>query len=180
MLPRHFEGTYTKDDRVREVGVAYGAGGAIDGFTLVKRGRVRVAEVPKGLASDTLDPLAALLRVRAWLDQAPEGAELALPVFDGRKRYDATLRYLGLTQVAGTGSSAPAHRIALRYVAVSALNEDTGKLEPEQGARMREMQLAVSADGRYVPLRLEGSLDGLPITAVLAGDCAGPSGCDPE
>ena len=45
------------------------------------------------------------------------------------------------------------------------------------GARLREMQLAVSADGRYVPLRLEGSLDGLPITAVLAGDCAGPSGC---
>jgi len=35
-----------------------------------------VAEVPKGLASDTLDPLAALLRVRAWLDQAPEGYKI--------------------------------------------------------------------------------------------------------
>jgi hypothetical protein len=180
VLPRHFEGTYSKDDRVREVGVAYGAAGAIDSFQLVKRGRVRVAEVPKGLATGTLDPLAALLLVRAWLDQAPEGAELAIPVFDGRKRYDATLRYLGLTQVAGADATAPAHRIALRYKTVAALNEDTGMLEPEPGAPMREMQLAVSADGRYVPLRLEGSLDGLPITAVLAGDCAGPSGCDPE
>ena len=86
----------------------------------------------QGLPPGTLDPLAALLRVRAWLDQAPEGAELALSVFDGRKRYDATLRYLGLTQVADDGGSAPAHRVAMRYQLVSALNEDTGKLEPEQ------------------------------------------------
>ena len=41
----------------------------------------------------------------------------------------------------------------------------------------RELDVAVSADGRYVPLRLDGSLDGFPISAVLAGDCAGPAGC---
>lgn len=180
VLPKRFEGSYSKDDRLRQVDVGYGAGGAIDGFQLVKRGRVRVDEVPQGLAKGTLDPLAALLEARAWLDQAPEGAELAIPVFDGRKRYEATLRYLGLTQVAGADVTAPAHSIALRYKLVASLNEDTGKLEPEPAPRLREMQLAVSADGRYVPLRLEGSLDGLPITAVLAGDCAGPSGCADE
>ena len=165
---------------MREVGLDYGASGGIDGFELVKRGRIRVAEVPSGLAAGTIDPLAALLQARAWLDQAPEGAELAIPLFDGRKRYDATLRYLGLTQVAGADATAPAHKIALRYQLVASLNEDTGKLEPEPAGRLREMELAVSADGRYVPLRLEGSLDGLPITAVLSGDCAGPSGCAAE
>jgi len=180
VVPKSFEGTYSKDDRVREVGLDYGASGGIDGFELVKRGRIRVAEVPSGLAAGTIDPLAALLQARAWLDQAPEGAELAIPLFDGRKRYDATLRYLGLTQVAGADATAPAHKIALRYQLVASLNEDTGKLEPEPAGRLREMELAVSADGRYVPLRLEGSLDGLPITAVLSGDCAGPSGCAAE
>jgi Protein of unknown function (DUF3108) len=177
VLPKLFEGNYNKDDRVREVDLAYGAGGAIDGYQLIKRGRVRVDAVPQGLATGTLDPLAALLQIRAWLDQAPEGAELAIPVFDGRKRYDATLRYLGLTQVASAGGTAPAHTIALRYRLVASLDEDTGKFAPEPAARLREMQLAVSADGRYVPLRLDGSLDGLPITAVIEGDCAGPSGC---
>jgi hypothetical protein len=178
VVPRHFEGTYSKDDRVREVGVAYSDAGRIDRFELVKRGRVRVAEVPAGLAAGTIDPLAALLQARAWLDQALEGAELTIPLFDGRKRYDARLRYLGLTQVTAADASTPAHKIALRYQLLASLNEDTGKLEPEPAARPRELQLAVSADGRYVPLRLEGSLDGLPITAVLSGDCAGPSGCD--
>ena len=48
-----------------------------------------------------MDPLAAFLRARAWLDQASVGSELTLSVFDGRKHYDTNLRYLGLTQVAG-------------------------------------------------------------------------------
>ena len=53
---------------------------------------------------------------------------------------------------------------------MASLDEDTGKFAPEPAARLREMQLAVSADGRYVPLRLDRSLDGLPITAVIEGD----------
>ena len=57
--------------------------------------------MPQGLATGSLDPLAAFLRARAWLDQSPEGSELAMSVFDGRKRYEANLRYLGLTQLQG-------------------------------------------------------------------------------
>lgn len=175
--PLHFKGTYQKEDRTREVGMAYGIDGALDRFQLVKRGEVRIAAVPKGLAADSVDPLAAFLRARAWLDQSPEGSELAMSVFDGRKRYDATLRYMGLTQLTvGTGS-APAHRVSIRYQLVEALNEDSGVLEPERKSRVRDLELAVSADGRYVPLRLDGSLDGLPVSAVLAADCAGPGGC---
>jgi Protein of unknown function (DUF3108) len=175
--PRTFEGVYQKEDRTREVGMAYGAKGEIDRFQLVKRGKVRIDHVPQGLAPDTLDPLAAFLRARAWLGHAPEGAELVLAVFDGRKRYDASLRYLGLTQLAGDQGTAPAHRVAVRYLLVEALNEDSGVLELEAANRPRELELAVSADGRFVPLRVEGSLDGVPISAVLAADCAGPGGC---
>ena len=133
--------------------------------------------MPKGLAAGSIDPLAAFLRARAWLDRSPEGAELVMSVFDGRKRYDASLRYLGLTQLAGAAGSAPAHRVAIRYTLVEALNEDSGVLEPERKGRVRDLELAISADGRYVPLRVDGSLDGLPVSAVLAADCAGPGGC---
>lgn len=178
--PRSFEGIYKKEDRTREVGMVYDQLGTIESFQLTKRGQVRIDAVPQDLTSGSIDPLAAFLRARAWLDQSPEGAELAMSVFDGRKRYEATLRYLGLTQLAGESGSAPAHRVAVRYRLVEALNEDTGALEPEQGGRTRDLELAISADGRYVPLRLEGSLDGLPVSAVLAADCAGPSGCAGE
>jgi hypothetical protein len=175
--PQKFEGVYQKEDRTREVAIAYGPKGLIDGFQLIKRGRVRIEAVPKGLARESVDPLVAFLLARAWLDQSPEGAELVLSVFDGRKRYDTTLRYLGLTQLALEHGSAPAHRVAVRYALVEALDEDSGVLKPETGSRQRELELAVSADGRYVPLRLDGSLDGLPVSAVLAADCAAPGGC---
>ena len=174
--PSRFDGSYRKEDRSREIAMSYGAGGTIDSFKLTKRDGVKVAAVPAGLPPGTIDPLAAFLRARAWLDQAPEGAELAMSVFDGRKRYDASLRYLGLVQLSGDDGSAPAHRLAVRYTLAQALNEDTGVLEAEHGRR-RELELAVSADGRYLPLRLSGSLDGLPISATLAADCAAPGAC---
>ena len=47
VLPKLFEGNYNKDDRVREVDLAYGAGGAIDGYQLIKRGRVRWMPCPR-------------------------------------------------------------------------------------------------------------------------------------
>lgn len=175
--PKRFEGIYKKEDRTREVAITYGPQGRIDGFQLVKRGQVRVDAVPPGLSLESVDPLTAFLRARAWLDQSPEGAELALSVFDGRKRYDTTLRYLGLTQLSGADGSAPAHRVAVRYTLVESLDEDKGVLQRERGSRLRELELAVSADGRYVPLRLDGSLDGLPVSAVLDVDCAAPGGC---
>lgn len=177
LSPVSFEGVYSKDDRVREIDVGYDGKGAIASYQLAKRGQVRLTAVPAGLAAGTVDPLAAMLLVRAWLEQAPEGAELALKVFDGRKRYDTTVRYLGLTQLADSGASTPAHKVSLTYMLVAALDEDTGRFETEAAAKLRELDLAVSADGRYVPLRIDGSLDGLPISAVLAGDCAGPAGC---
>ena len=176
LTPQSFTGIYSKDDRVRDIKIGYDADGAIDSYQLAKRDKVRLAEVPQGLGATTIDPLAALLQVRAWLSQAPEGASLALHVFDGRKRYDSTVRYLGLTQLKGDAPTA-AHRVALSYVLVAELDEDTGKLQQTSEAKERQMELAVSTDGRFLPLRLDGSLDGLPVSAVLDEDCTGPAGC---
>ena len=83
LRPKRFVGVYKKEDRTREVDMAYGANGAIDAFTLKKRGSVRIGAVPTGLAEDTLDPIAAFLRARSWLDQATVGSELGMSVFDG-------------------------------------------------------------------------------------------------
>ena len=65
----------------------------------------------------------------------------------------------------------------MQYRLVESLDEDRGVLEAERSSRLRELEMAVSADGRYLPLAVEGSLDGLPVSAVLAADCAAPGGC---
>lgn len=175
--PEKFVGVYQKEDRTREIDIAYGADGAIDAFALKKRGSVRIKAVPTGLATDTVDPIGAFLRARSWLDQATPGSELAMPVFDGRKLYDAKLRYLGVTQYSAEHGTVPAHQVGISYQLLQSLDEDSGVLEPEKNARPRELQMTVSADGRYVPLRVDGNFDGMPLTATLAGDCAGPGGC---
>ena len=149
--PRSFEGIYQKEDRTREVGMAYGAEGSDRQLPAHQARHGPRRRGAQGAGGGIVDPLAAFLRARAWLDQSPEGAELVMSVFDGRKRYDASLRYLGLTQLAGAAGSAPAHRVAIRYTLVEALNEDSGVLEPERKGRVRDLELAVSADGRYVP-----------------------------
>ena len=100
-----------------------------------------------------------------------------MSVFDGRKRYETTLRYLGLTQYAAEHGTMPAHQVGIRYELLQSLNEDSGVLEPEKRSQARELQMTVSADGRYVPLRVDGNFDGMPLTATLAADCAGPGGC---
>ena len=139
------------------------------------RQRAHRRGAPRRLRQGSLDPLAALpAHARAWLDQAPEGAELAIPVFDGRKRYDATL---------ALSRPDPAYRRRRHHTCApgrDALQAGGGaergqrRARARAGGRLRELELAVSADGRYVPLRLDGSLDGLPVTAVIEGDCAGP------
>lgn len=175
--PRGFEGAYRREDRARDIAMAYGADGEIARFSLTKRGRVRVSEIPRGLAVGTVDPLTAILRARAWLRQAAEGEGLSLAVFDGRKRYDARLRYLGPGRITQDGDSKAAHRLALRYRVVEELDEDTGRLEPERRDGEREIEIAVSADGRYLPLRASGSFDGWPLTAELVEECPAPPGC---
>lgn len=179
LAPRRFEALFWKEDRDREVVMAYGADGRIERYRLVKRGRARVEEVPPELAPGTLDPLSALARVRAWLERAPEGDTLELAVFDGRKRYEASLRYLGPVQTTHEGMNVAAHRVSARYRLVAELDEDEGVFREAETGRERELDALLTADGRYLPLRLSGSFDGLPLTVQLAADCKMPPGCGP-
>lgn len=177
LMPDFYTAQFEKKDRSREIDATFAADGAMATYTLTKRGRVRVEAVPEGLGPETVDPLTAILRTRAWLEGAMEGDSLPLEIFDGRKRYATSLRYRGVVQSSVAGESRAAHRVTLRYRLVAELDEDEGGwLEPDSG-RERDLDLLVSADGRYVPLRITGSFDGTPLTAVLAADCPAPPGC---
>ena len=163
VLPKRFEGTYSKDDRVREVDLAYGAGGAIDGFQLIKRGRVRVDAVPPGPRQRARSTRwRRCCRSRAWLDQAPEGRRARDPGIRRPQalRCDAALSRPDPGYQRGWRPHPPT-RIALRYQLVASLNEDTGKFEPEPAARLREMR---ARGQRRRPLRAaaSGRLAGRP------------------
>lgn len=176
-MPDFYTALFEKEDRSREIDATFGEDGRMVTFKLVKRGRVRVDRVPEGLDADTVDPLTALLRARTWLENAVEGDAMPLAIFDGRKRYAATLRYFGPVQTSTGGESVAAHRVTVRYRLSAELDEDEGSWLDVEEARERELDMLVSADGRYVPLRVTGSFNGTPLAAVLAADCPAPPGC---
>lgn len=174
--PRSYLGQFRKGDRDREVRMAYGPHGVIDQFELLKRGELRVAKVPGDLPDGTMDPLAALLHLRGWLGGAMAGDAIELAVFDGRKVYRTSLRYQGAVQTKQYGDSLAAHLINVTYRQVAQLDEDKGVLQQE-GDRERRLDMLLSADGRYLPLRVSGSFDGLPLTAEIDADCLSAAGC---
>lgn len=178
VTPRSYRNQFRKSDREREVRVTYGPQGAIDRFELLKGGEVRFAKIPAGLPAGTMDPLTALLRLRGWLGSAMAGDVTELAVFDGRKVYRTSLRYQGPVQTNQYGDSLAAHLVSVSYRQVAQLDEDKGTLRQE-GDRERKLDLLLSADGRYLPLRVSGSFDGLPLTAELDADCLGAAGCKP-
>ena len=150
----------------------------IDSFQLIKRGTVRVDAVPKGLAAGhRVDPLAAFLRARAWLDQVAGRCRAGhVRCSTAASATTRRLRYLGLTQVAG----APARRRRTGWrsatTLVEALNEDSGVLEPERKGRA-----ARTRDGgqRRRPLRAAArrrlARRAADLGGTGSGDCAGPS-----
>lgn len=177
LMPERYEAQFRKEDRERSISLSYGQDGSIAAFRLVKRGRTRLDEVPGELAHGVADPLAALMQARSWLERAVEGDSTRLSVFDGRKRYEADLRYLGTVQTAQAGTNMAAHHVTVRYRTVAALDEDEGTWKTADSNRERELDALVSADGRYLPIRLAGSFDGLPLTAELDAECQVPPGC---
>jgi hypothetical protein len=174
--PQRYQGLFRKEDRDREITMTYAEGGGIGSFQLAKRGRVRVDAVPSGLPPEAIDPLAALVRLRAWLERAMAGDVTDLSVFDGRKVYETSVRYLGPVQMTQYGETLAAHHVAVRYRQVAQLDEDEGVLRQETD-RERALDTLLSADGRYLPLRVSGSFDGLPLTAELDAACLTPPGC---
>lgn len=174
--PLRYEALFRKDGRDRDVTIGYAGDGGVDSFRLVKRGQARVTGVPAELPPGAVDPLAALVRLRSWLERAMTGDTAELDVFDGRKLYRTSLRYLGPVQMTQYGDRLAAHRVTASYRQVAQLDEDDGDLRAE-GDRQRTLDVLLSADGRYLPLRVSGSFDGFPLTAEIAADCLTPAGC---
>lgn len=170
--PHRFESQQQKTDRYREVVVRWTPGGEIVEASEIKNGKKRPSEVPSTEQVDTVDPLTALLRLRAWIaDPAtPRNALTRERVFDGRRRFDIEVHRLpdGVDEH-GTA----VHRVEARILPVFGLDEnDTYASWPDRPARWFEVLIA--ADGSYAPLAVRENGAAL---IELTRDCVREPGC---
>jgi hypothetical protein len=172
--PRQLRASYHKRDRDREVTVRWDADGEVVEAVEVNNGRRRPSKVPEADRIGTLDPLTAVLRLRDWLaaEEAPVGAELRLPVTDGRKRVDmVVLRNPDVT----AGDGRELHSLTVRLLPVFGFDEDDALVSwPGQPQRLYEV--LVSRDGAYLPVAVRENGD--PLIA-LTRDCRSDPGCEP-
>ncbi len=169
--PRQFSGAYSKRDRDRLTSLRWNGGGEMVEATEARNGRTKPSEVPAADRAGTVDPLTAMLRLRDWLAAgAAIGAELRLPVTDGRKRVDL----VATRRPDVTGDAGAAHGLEVRLLPVFGFEPGDGLVSwPGQP---RAYEILVSADGRWAPLAVREN--GTPMIA-LTRDCLARPGCEP-
>lgn len=180
LLPVVFDTLEQEPDRVRKIQIHYNKKGNIDSLTYRNNGRLKNSDVPTGLQEGTIDPLTALLRLRAWLSRIAVGEttkEVTLPIFDGRKRFDLDAVYLGRTIYADWHVQELKVQLIARYSFSQSSRSTTSPDEPNPPW----IPVLVSDDERRMPIHLE-IVNGLLTSVVtLAGDCArNGTGCAPR
>lgn len=106
--------------------------------------------------AEALDPLSALVALAVSDAGACAGA---IPVFDGKRRYDLALSPAGAEAVDTAAFSGEAIRCGLRYVPVSGFDaEDLVDMSIYE--TVADLWLAPVADGVAAPIRLSAALPG--------------------
>ncbi|WP_299440593.1 DUF3108 domain-containing protein [uncultured Rhodospira sp.] len=150
--PAAYRRAYREWDKQGEVRVAYDRP---DGIPKGFKNGEPVDRMEPDLRAGTLDPLSALMSVRRRVatlsDQgSADPAEMVVPVFDGKLRYDAHIRVAPPETITAAGQPWRARVVTVRF-------EPLGGFSENHAAEWREggLRIAVTDHDLAIPLRIE-------------------------
>lgn len=147
--------------------------------TVAERGPEDSSEkylLPPALLTDVVDPLAALTRMREALRTGLAGrGRFAIPVFDGKRRFDVEERALTSESDRVDGRVVPVLHLSLLLHPIAGFKGDDG--EPNPDPKPRGLDLLFSDDGKFTPLRMEVTVAWLTMVVRLAEHCGAPTPC---
>jgi hypothetical protein len=125
--------------------------------------------VPPELRWGALDPFATFALARRILRTAKSGERVALPVFDGKLRYDFQADVGDSTTIQIDGTATKTIPVTLEPIPISGFSEKHAR-----SWKGKTMTLHFSADGQFTPIKflLNSALGGFVITRV--GPCDAP------
>lgn len=154
LKPQRFESASRKGDKEKQREITY----LDDGSLEVRHNPARDDEpLAEPLLRGTLDPVTALYAMIGSFDEARRCAG-RLPVFDGRRRYDLTLKPLGDAQLEPSGYgiySGPATRCRVTLRPIAGF-EKKGKSLSRLPRKVEVWLAPLEPGGPAVPVRLEG------------------------
>jgi len=143
------------------------------GGTLVaERGAADTSKKPplaEPFRTNVLDPLSALAAIRLELRRGNR-APFTIPVYDGTRRFDASVRILPKR----AGDSAL--HLALTLTPIAGFKGETSE-DGDPDTAPRPVLLTISDDQRLMPLSMSVSLGYLPLVVELSRWCGGAAPC---
>jgi hypothetical protein len=164
----HHKAAFKSRRYTRDIEISYDANGDPVDVTVLKRGIPQSVNIPRDMWQGTVDPLTGILRVRRWMVAADRSAQVVVPIFDGRSRYD-----IHATPMPNEGDAARA-RLVIQPLAAASRSSWLHDWEDEEG---RWIEARVSADHRAVPLLMETQGGGSSSSVRLDRDCSGAAAC---
>jgi hypothetical protein len=132
--------------------------------------------LPSALLTDVVDPLAALTRMREALRTGLTGrGHFAIPVFDGKRRFDVEARAVSRETKQFGDQTLPVLHLALLLRPIAGFKGDDGEANPDP--KPRGLDLLFSDDGSFTPLRLEVTVAWLTMVVELAERCGTTTPC---
>jgi hypothetical protein len=177
LLPRsyRFRDESRRASHTTEVIFDPGTASAIQ-IEATKRGEARGTDVPPELWVDVLDPLTAFLRLREELAGLPEGARVAVPVLDGRRRFDMVAEVVGPERISLDGRRWDALNVALTIVPLAGFDQEDWD-EAGYGDEGIRLQALLSNDGRMIPVQIKTLNAPVSLVFNLHEDCEATSAC---
>lgn len=166
--PLRFHVRYDKPDRYRDIRVWFDSlTGEILELRYDNNGRLRDSEVPPSLRTGTVDPVTAFFLLQGWVADPSRraGERVTVPVFEGRKRLDVLVEYVGT-------DPADERMLRLRARLIGRFGFDGGYGFVERPGRDAEpvwLDVEARAGRCPVPLRVRGSAGLLEPSIVLEG-----------
>jgi len=176
-VPAHYDAAYDLRSRKgKRISMRFVDNGS---DTVAERGPEDSSEkylVPPALLTDVVDPLAALTRMREALRSGLAGrGRFAIPVFDGKRRFDVEERAVTREHERIGDKSMPVLHLSLLLHPIAGFKGDDG--EPNPDPKPRDLDLLFSDDGTFTPLRMEVTVAWLTMVVELAERCGTPTPC---
>ncbi len=173
--PEAFTARYSKkkSDKVAQVSFDPQTSDVL-AFESRKRGELQKPEVSAEDVRDVVDPLTALIQVRALIAENPDASRVRKRIFDGRSRYDIDAKLMKRSTIELNGASYPAvhYRLDMRPVAGM---EGSDAADATGGKQGRWIEIILSDDDRLRPLRLILRGDILSASINYVGECPADS-----
>lgn len=167
-VPERYDAAYDLRKRSRQVGLRFAPAGAVFVAERTPDSTLKHKPLPPELRRAALDPLTAIAALRHTV-RARDGLMLprAIPVYDGKRRFDLVLRQMQPREIDWQGSRIAALELDVLLQPVAGFRDAGDDEDPEDTPR--PVRVLVADDALLTPLRIAVTIAGLPAVVTYQG-----------